>query len=531
MIVLRHGKIYDPANGIAGEEGDLWMEGACICPAPAHPDNYTEIDARGWIVAPGAIEPHAHVAGTPLMWARRLLAEAFGPTVRLLPTPAEIGQAYLKLGFTTVFDAATSPLYAWQAHTDLEQMGPMDRGLFTLIGDQACVLEAVNRNDPALLGDTLSWLLEVSGGYALKLVNPGIGSAWRSGNALNALDAPLGKGDLTQRRLLLALAAAASGLHLPHPIHIHAGNLGIPNNWQNFCDTVQALEGLPAHFCHIQYYSYGADESGRPISAARQVADGIAQTSELTFDVGQVFFGPALVVTADLQVVRWLQQTGKSKWMCQLFEGEGGVGILPLLYQPNDPINAIQWATGLELLLRFPDPSRLFLTVDYPNGGSFLAYPRIISWLMEREARQRMLAEVHPAAGQWSGLASLEREYRLDEIIAMSSSGPARALGLKDRGSLAPGMLADVRCYRLEANTEEMFAHPALVIKNGQVVVEEGEIVSEAPGRTLAVRPEWDGERQPFFDQVLARSVTIDPHQYSIGYTKIAERLGIIPCT
>ncbi|NMC79993.1 MAG: amidohydrolase family protein, partial [Chloroflexi bacterium] len=164
-------------------------------------------------------------------------------------------------------------------------------------------------------------------------------------------------------------------------------------------------------------------------------------------------------------------------------------------------------------------------------GGSFLAYPRIISWLMEREARQRTLAEVHPAAGQWSGLASLEREYRLDEIIAMSSSGPARALGLKDRGSLAPGMLADVRCYRLQANTEEMFAHPALVIKNGQVVVEEGEIVSEAPGRTLAVRPEWDGERQPFFDQVLARSVTIDPHQYSIGYTKTAERLGIIPCT
>ncbi len=69
---------------------------------------------------------------------------------------------------------------------------------------------------------------------------------------------------------------------------------------------------------------------------------------------------------------------------------------------------------------------------------------------------------MHPDATRKSGLAGLGREYSLGEIFTMTSYGPARALGLKDRGHLEPGSLADLRCYTKQDDMITMFPKPCL---------------------------------------------------------------------
>jgi formylmethanofuran dehydrogenase subunit A len=134
----------------------------------------------------------------------------------------------------------------------------------------------------------------------------------------------------------------------------------------------------------------------------------------------------------------------------------------------------LQWAIGLELFLRIQDPTRVFLTTDHPNGGPFTGYPHLIRLLMDYDFRMSIFDRLHPDVQKTSSLPSLKREYRLDEIAAMTRLGPARALGLQSRGNLNPGSLADVVVYRNDTNAETMFSSPVMVFRKGRMVLKEG---------------------------------------------------------
>ncbi len=478
MIVIRGAKVYDPDNGVDGIIRDIWVDGEVIVEPPNTDQDFKVIDACGMIVAPAGVEIHTHVAGAALNSARTLFLAKPEISAALLPPASESACRYLRMGYTTVFDAAMPPFLARQTHADLDAMDRMDGGSFTLMGDHAVLLEALASRDQSRIRDVIAWLLEVSGGYAVKLVNPGSGYLWRSGRMPPALDEPFGLGDLTQRKVIRRMVQAVNAMGLPHGVHLHAGMLGKPGSWKSFCSTVKALEGQRAHLCHIQFYSYGDDGHGGLTSAAGQVVDCIAKYPALTFDVGQVLFGSALAVSADTAALGYLRSLMGGPWISRQFEAEGGTSMLPLSYLEKDPAAAIQWAAGLELMLRFPDPGRLFLTTDHPNGGMFTAYPQIISWLMNKAERDEVLNKIHPAAKKWSGLSGVKRELSLTEIFAMTSSGPARALGLSDRGRLSVGARADMRCYQEQEDIRAMFSQPAWVMKAGKMVVKDGRISS-----------------------------------------------------
>jgi len=441
------------------------------------------------------------------------------------------------MGYTTVFDAASSPLYARLTHADLQAMSGVDRGSYTLMGDHRLLLRALKSRDPAELRDTLAWLLRVSGGYAVKLVNPGGGVAWKADRPAPGLDEPIGGLDLTQRGIIQQVVRLVNDLGLPHAVHLHAGRLGQPGNWQPFCETVRALEGQRAHLCHIQFYAYADDGTGGFASAAGQVAACLAPFEQVTCDIGQVLFGPALAVTADTSTLDGLRRRTRRPWISRQVEGEGGANVLPLDYLGRDPASAVQWAAGLELMLCFPDPLRMFLTTDHPNGGPFSAYPQVIEWLMSRAARAEVLERIHPAGRDKSGLAGLEREYSLGEVFAMTSTGPARALGLTDRGHLGVGALADMRCYRPQADIQAMFAQPAWVMRRGRIVCRDGQVLDRpAPGLD---RPGGGGGFGPRvghgaptarIHRALSEVVTVRPEEYALGAGGERPDYREVPC-
>jgi formylmethanofuran dehydrogenase subunit A len=179
------------------------------------------------------------------------------------------------------------------------------------------------------------------------------------------------------------------------------------------------------------------------------------------------------------------------KWIIFEAEGNGG-GIVPYNYRPENFHNAVQWAVGLELFLLINDPWRVFATTDHPNGGHFTTYPEIFALLMDRGRRRQWIDTLPQSAMTVTTLASIDREYSLGEIATMTRAAPARLLGVKDRGHLGPGAVADVAVYTESEDIAEMFGAATLVFKDGELVVRDGEVIRCRWGRALTVRPEHD---------------------------------------
>jgi formylmethanofuran dehydrogenase subunit A len=503
------GTVYDPANGVDGEVRDVCIESGRIVeqlPAAA-----PTLDARGMVVMPGGVDIHSHFASSSCNHARRLIPDEHAadpvPAPHLpadevprsgaggtVPTTFTTGYRYAGLGYTTAFDAAVAPLTARHSHSELDDTPCVDGGIFVLMGNDEYLLRQIDAGERDRARDYAGWLLGATGGYAIKLVNPGGVEAWKTGqrNVLT-IDDRVGGTSVTPRAILETLADAAIGLRLPHPVHIHCNNLGVAGNVGTTLATFQALSGRRAHFTHLQFHCYGGG-NGKPWSSgAAPVIEYVNAHPEVSCDVGQVMFGPAMTITADAPVEYLLHKSSGRRWTNIDVELETGCGIVPLTYKEKAAVGALQWAVGLELFLLSTDPWRVVLSTDHPNGGSFLSYPALIQLLMDRSVRDERLKQVNPKLLAGSALADgIAREYTLGEIAIITRAGPARLLGLAHKGHLGPGADADVTVYARDPDLGKMFSTPRYVVKGGALVVEEGHLRRAPAGGRLRVAPGFD---------------------------------------
>lgn len=504
--------MYDPANKVDGQVRDICIEDGRI--VASLPGNAPTLNAQGMIVMPGGVDIHSHFASSSCNHARRLLPEEHAaepvPAPRLsddprpprsgtggtVPSTFTTGYRYAGLGYTTVFDAAVAPLMARHSHAELDDTPCVDGGFFALMGNDEYLLRQVAAGERDRARDYVAWLLGATGAYAVKVVNPGGIEAWKSGQRnLSNVDDPLKTNGVTPRAILETLADAANTLKLPHPIHIHCNNLGVPGNAAVTLASMEALSGRRAHFTHLQFHSYGGPGWS---SAASKLIDYVNSHPEVSVDVGQVMFGPAATITADGPVEYLLYKSSGKKWVNIDIELETGCGIVPFLYKDKAAVTALQWAIGLELFLLSKDPWRVVLSTDHPNGGSFLSYPALIQLLMDRTVRDDKLKQVNPKFLAGSALNDgIAREYTLYEIAIITRAGPARLLGLPHKGHLGPGADGDVTVYARDSDIAKMFATPRYVIKQGSLVVEEGQLREAPAGRRLRVAPGYDETMVP----------------------------------
>ena len=510
IMKIAKGTIYDPINGVNGVVMDLWIRDGKIIPPPAdsaaHPDKV--FDATGLVVMPGGVDMHAHIAGPKVNLARKMRPEdrRKAPPVHRTPmtrsgttgsTPSTFATGYLYagLGYTTAFDAAIPPLGARHAHEEFQDTPLIDKGFFLLFGNNHYVMRQIAAKDPQKLRAFVAWLLGAGKGYAVKLVNPGGVEEWKGGAGnIYDLDTPVTHFDVTARQIIVDLAQTVMDIGLPHPVHIHCNNLGLPGNWKTTLATMQALEGRRAHLTHIQFHSYGGDPDDQAAfcSQVPVLADYVNNHPNLTVDVGQVLFGETTSMTGDGPLGYYLHNVTGHKWANCDTEMEAGCGIVPITYKEKSFVHALQWAIGLEWYLLVKDPWRIAMSTDHPNGGSFLAYPEIVQLLMDRSYRQEVLKRVPPRVQQRCTLKDLDREYTLYEIAIITRAAPARILGLPHKGHLGVGADADVAVYTPSADIKAMFELPRYVLKNGVLVVEKGEVRAQLFGRTLHVDPGYD---------------------------------------
>jgi formylmethanofuran dehydrogenase subunit A len=542
-IRVSGGAIHDPAHGVDGEVRDLCLQDGKVV-AEVGPDAH-RIDARGMVVMPGGVDIHAHVAGPAVNAARKLSPEERrdhpmdrtevmrSGTAGQVPSTFATGYRYSLLGYTTVVEAAAPPLAARHVLAELRDTPMIDKAFLVLMGNNQVLFELIRQSGGAVspqLRDAVAWWLEATGGYGVKLVNPGGVELWKQSNGhVDSLDDDVVGFEVTPRQVLEAIGGAVHELGLPHPVHIHANNLGVPGNAELTLETMRTLSGRQAHFAHLQFHSYGGKPEGQPRSRAPQLLEYLGDHPEITADVGQVMFGPAVTMTADAHVSAVLRDLQGGKWINHDTEVETGCGIVPYTYRAGNYVHALQWAIGLELFLLGKDPWQVMLSTDHPNGGSFLSYPKLIRLLMDRAFREDQIGRANQRAIRRTALLDgLDREYTLNEIAIITRAAPARRLGLRDKGHLGIGADADVTIYHDRADREEMFATPRYVIKGGELAVEDGDLRRADDGLLLSSRAGFDSEVSRVLEPLFGDRYTVTFEHYPVRDPALREPARIV---
>ena len=172
-------------------------------------------------------------------------------------------------------------------------------------------------------------------------------AAWKWGKNAKGLSEPVeGYSKVTPAKIIASLAGIIDGLGLPHPLHLHCNNLGMPGNVATTLETMKILEGRRAHMAHLQFHAYGGDDWPTMRSEAATIAEYFNAHPDLTADAGAILFGNAVTITADGPWQHLLHQLTGRKWGNIDVENETGCGIVPYVYKKSSLVNAVQWAVG-----------------------------------------------------------------------------------------------------------------------------------------------------------------------------------------
>ena len=503
-----NGKLFDPTQNLNGEKKDIFVENGKIVD-PNISDIYKfkiSYDVNGMIVMAGAIDIHSHIAGGNVNNARLLSPEIHSNFMKknlkrkkILPgfnsrwTSEGTGYRYAEMGFTTVVEPAVLPVNSFLTHLELERIPMIDKAGLAILGNDSFLLESMHKKKGQnFLNDYVAFILNTTKCLGVKVINAGGTEFFKNGGETFNLDDVVPSYGVTSRQILTSLNKANEELKIKHPLHVHCNNLGVPGNIKTILETIKTAEGRRMHLAHVQFYGY--DNKGKKgfSSGSIDLAEAVNKNKNITVDVGQVMFKPTLTISSDvLRQFGARNNANPKKWIINEIE-DGGGGIIPYEYKAKNFVNSLQWLIGLEIFLLIKDPSKVFFTTDHPNGAPFTSYPELFRLLMDYEFRMEQMSLINDESIKFSFLKDIKRTYSFYDIAVMTRSSPANILGLKDRGSLKPGSIADISIYDPNQNIDKMFRKAKYVFKNGDEIVHNGKILKYKKTSTIAANIKYE---------------------------------------
>ena len=461
LTKLAGARVIDPANEVNDLVRDLFIRDGRMVDGPRDGERIDRTyDVSGQIAMAGAIDLHTHIGGGKVNLARAMLPDidrrdllpatdvcgaCFGGAA---PSTLATGYRYAAMGYTACFEPAMLPSNARQAHMEMGDTPIVDKGAYALLGNDDFFLRRLASGaSQAQINDYAAWTLHAAQAIAIKVVNAGGISAFKFNQRKLDVDEAHVHYQITPRQVIAALSRAVHELGVPHPLHVHASNLGVPGNVDSTLATMEAAEGRPIHLTHVQFHSYATEGDRKFSSGALRIAEAVDRSPNVSIDVGQIMFGQTVTASGDSMLQhRNARHASPRKWVVMDIECDAGCGVVPFKYRDRDFVNALQWAIGLELFLLVRDPWRVFLTTDHPNGGPFWSYPHLIKLLMDRSFRNERLAGIHPDAAAMSALKDIQREYSLYEIAIMTRAAPHASSGSPTAAIWASGRRPTSSC-------------------------------------------------------------------------------------
>ena len=217
----------------------------------------------------------------------RMAARRDDPLGRRRATPSSFvtGYRYAAMGYTAAFEPAmvpsnarSAPISRWPICRSSTR-APISCSAMT----SCCCASSPKGAEQERINDYVAWMLRATAPSAVKTVNPGGISAFK----FNAPRPRHRRGRAASRRHaapdhLQALERAVFELGVPHPLHVHCNNLGVPGNIETTLATIAAAEGFPMHLTHAQFHSYGAEGDRHFSSAAARLAEAVNRNPNVT---------------------------------------------------------------------------------------------------------------------------------------------------------------------------------------------------------------------------------------------------------
>lgn len=454
------------------------------------------IDARGHLVAPGFIDPHAHVT--------------------------DIGRApdaanFIRQGVTTIFNSLHSADQPYPLGPFLDTLAVAPNTLWSAghTWVRKRVMGLANRAPTPAEADSMAAIV------ARAVADGAIGL----GTGLEYIPAAYAK---TDEVVALAKAAARPGTR--YVTHLRDEGSALLAALDEAI-AVGRASGQPVHVSHLKIT--GASNWGRSAEVLARIDAATRAGTPVTFDVypylaystvSDVLF-PAWALEGDADQVRArlrdaAVRTRLAAEMRSIFAAQTGGTPASVQFRsvPGQP--ALAGRTLADYLAQRKQPVTVEAAIDalieLQAAGGFLAIVQAMSEADLDAFLRHPAASVstdgdlvspgvgfpHPRSyGSFARvLGRLVRERRLltlEAAIAKMTSAPAAALGLTDRGRLAEGYAADVVIL-----DPERIADPATftdphhyavgvrdVLVNGTLVLENGRLTGARPGRAIKRTP------------------------------------------
>ncbi|HEX9933287.1 MAG TPA: amidohydrolase family protein [Allosphingosinicella sp.] len=488
-FIIRGGTIY---NGSAAPFlGDVAVSGERIL-AVGRRLRYSArrvVDARGLIVAPGFIDPHAHIG--------EQLADD-DPRTRLIP-------AFLMQGVTTAFignDGGGNPDVGAVLGRGRRRPVGVNYAAFVGFGEvrRAVIGEADRAPTPDELGRmrrmVATAMCEGAIGFSTGLFYAPQSFATTAEVAALARETGLRGGvydshirDESSYSIGLSAAieeAIAIGREGQLPVNIsHIKALGVDVHGQAPA-IVATIEAARRAGQRVTADQYPWSASGTSLGAAlvpRWAQDGGREALLRRFD------DPAVAARLHTDMADNLRRRGGPASLL-ITEGQHrGRTLADIARQQGaDPLAAAI------AVIRIADPSVASFNQTETDIAFFMRRPWVMTGSDASDGHPRAFGSF---ARKYSEYVVRRRVLTLREFIERSTALPADTFGLEGRGRLRPGAFADIvvfdpRSFAARATYEQPTALAAgvrTVLVNGVVAVEDGALTGRAPGRALAQTP------------------------------------------
>ena len=523
-LVIENGSLVD-GTGKAGRLANVAVLGDRLRLLPAGETVRLvgrRIDARGQVVAPGFIDLHSH---SGLMMLAEPLHE---PKVRQGVTTEIVG----------VDGLSYAPLQARDLAALIEMNAGLD-GRPGIAADWSTVGEYLDRFDGhvalnvgLLIGNsalriaTLGWDDVPANAAALASMRALLREAMAAGalGVSSGLDYPPGAFATTAELAALSTEAALAGgfyhTHVRYPL----GDRYL-DPFREAID-IGHRSGAPVHITHFYHRQ---TQPGGPGPLLALVEDARAHGQDVTFDTYPYEWASTRLL---IQLPQWIQAGGPAALKERLADQSARARVRAELRDRGAAYTSpAGWADVRLGYFRTPAnlrwEGRLLSEVMSERGVD--AVDAICDVLLEEDLAVNQVSSgpwhetmhhfvVHPLGmfgsdSTFIGAKPSPRTYGsfprvlsefvrerallgLEEAVRKMTSAPAARLGLRDRGTLADGYLADVVVFdpgtvRSNATYEEPRCYPDgidYVIVNGQLVVDGGLHTGALPGRVVRLR-------------------------------------------
>jgi len=490
-LLVKNGFVFDPFNKIEGETKDILIEDGKVIDKFASNSDVQEIDAKGKIVVPAAVEIHSHIASQQLNWVRLLGLNNIdfrnywhGLTLNT------IAKNYISNGYTFILEANVFPSLTKQTIYDLKRLPVLDKA-FLLNASNLWALELEFQKKMVEEGAFfLSNLLEKVKGFGLKAYNPFEAEYWNWKVVRNSLSEKGRLFNFTPMEVYENLAKYVEYLGLPHSIHAHIEGYETNFSMNNVLLTLNHIKSLNLkaspkndftikrsqifHLAHASSYNIEGNNS--------ELIKFYKENPDFDMDLGFIGFNEINpLITSDRHLInKLIHSTESAKIFRSSVESEGDSFAALRSFSKKNKDDCIMWANAIDLALNI-SPWQLQFSFNYPNYADVKNVPEIATWLISHEVREHFMKDMDYGFLNDNSLSNNTKTLTFNDFVILTRTSPAKSLGIGNiKGNLGLGADGDLNILNLNLNNTDIsknYENFKSALSNMEYVIKAGEII------------------------------------------------------